>query len=116
MREKSLRLAHSDSKGVRGKNLQVGQFLCDHGVYICLLNDTHLESDKVVNFSNHICQRTDRRTRVAGTGIIVRNGREYYAVPLSCLLHLDATVLRIVLINRSVKVVAAYLTPSMPLM
>jgi hypothetical protein len=61
-RGKALRLAYWNADGVRGRKLKLEQFLTEHGVDICLLNETHLESGRALRFANYICHRTDRPT------------------------------------------------------
>jgi hypothetical protein len=43
---------------LRGK-----EFLSEHGVDICPLNETHLVSDQALRFANYVCYRTDCPTR-----------------------------------------------------
>jgi hypothetical protein len=38
---KALRLGYWNADGVYGKKLELDQFLSEHGVDICLLNETH---------------------------------------------------------------------------
>jgi hypothetical protein len=49
------------------------------------------------------------------TAIPVRSDIDHYAVPVSCLRHLEATAIHVVLANRLVKIVAAYLSHTRPL-
>jgi hypothetical protein len=102
---KALRLAYWNVDGVRGKKLE--QFLSEHGVDICLLNETHLESGRALRFVNCVCHRTDRPTRGGSKVRFVRRGIDYYAVPVSGLQHLEATAMHLVLATRPVKLVAA---------
>jgi hypothetical protein len=91
------------------------QFLSEHGVDICLLNETHLESGRAFRFANYVCYRTDRQARCGGTAILVRRDIDHCAVPVSGLRHLEATATHLVLANRLVKIVVAYLSPTRPL-
>jgi hypothetical protein len=108
-----MRLACWKADGVRGRKLE--QFLSEHGVDICLLNETHLEPGRALRFANYVCHRTDRPTRGGGTVILARRSTDHYAVPVSVLQHLEATAIHLVLATRSVKLVAAYLSPTRPL-
>jgi hypothetical protein len=60
---KALRLAYWNADGVRGRKLELEEFLSEHGVDIFLLNETHLESGRGLKFANYVCHRTDRPTR-----------------------------------------------------
>jgi hypothetical protein len=42
---KALRLAYWNVDGVFGMKLELHQFLSEHGVEICLLNEAHIDSD-----------------------------------------------------------------------
>jgi len=46
---------------------------------------------------------------------MVRRGIVHHAVPVSGLTHLEATAIQVVLAGRPVKIIAAYLSPSRPL-
>jgi hypothetical protein len=61
--EKALRLAYWNADGVRGRKRELEPFLSEHGVDICFLNETHLQSGKALRFANYVCHRTDRPTR-----------------------------------------------------
>jgi hypothetical protein len=50
-----------------------------------------------------------------GTAILVRRGIDHYAVPVSGLQHLEATAIHVVLATGPVKLVAAYLSSTRPL-
>jgi hypothetical protein len=110
-----LRLAYWNADGVCGKKLELDQFLSEHGVDICLLNETHLKSDQAFRIANYVCHNTDRQSRCGGTAILVLRDIVHYAVPVSGLRHLEATAIHLVLVNRPVKIVAAYLSPTRPL-
>jgi hypothetical protein len=60
---KALRLAYWNADGVRGRKLELEQFLSKHGVDNCLLNKTHLEQGSPQRFTNYVWYRTDRPTR-----------------------------------------------------
>jgi hypothetical protein len=91
------------------------QLLREHEVDTCLLNETHLESDRTLMFANYVCYLTDRPTRGGGTVILVRWGTDHFAVPVSGLQHLQTTAMDLVLATRPVKLMAAYLSPTRPL-
>jgi hypothetical protein len=50
-----------------------------------------------------------------GTAMLVSRDTDHYAEPVSVLQHLDSTAIYVVLANRPVKFVAAYLSPTRPL-
>jgi exonuclease III len=113
---KALRLACWNADGVRGRKLELEQFLSEHGVDICILNETHLVAQRALRFANYVCQRTDRPTPGGDTAILVQKGIDHYAVPVSGLQYLEATAIHIALATRPVKLVSAYLAPTSPLM
>jgi exonuclease III len=51
---KALRLACWNADGVRLRNLELEQFLSEHGVDICLLNETHLVAKRVLRIANYV--------------------------------------------------------------
>jgi len=111
---KALRLACWKADGVRGRKLEVEHFLSQHGVYICLLSETFLNSGQVFRLAKYVCHSTDRPT-AGGTAILVRRGITQHSVPVPGLTQLEATAIQIRLAGRPVKVLAAYLSPSRPL-
>jgi hypothetical protein len=72
------------------------QFLSDHCVDICQLNETQLESDQPFRFANYVCHRPDRQVGDGGTAVLVRTGIGQCAVPVSGLQRLEATALHLV--------------------
>jgi hypothetical protein len=72
-----------------------------------------VRSSPAVN--KHVCHRTNRKTQRGGTAILVRRGTDHYSVPVSGVQDLEVTAIHIVLVNRSVKLVAAYLLHARPL-
>jgi hypothetical protein len=62
---KALRLARWNAEGVRGRKLEMEHFLSQHGVDICLLNETPLKHGQAFRLANYICHRTDRLTSAA---------------------------------------------------
>jgi hypothetical protein len=86
-----------------------------HGVDICLLNETHLVAERALSFANYVCHQTDRPTPGGGTVIVVHQGIDHYAVPVSALQYLEATAIHLLLATRPVKIVSGYLAPTRPL-
>jgi hypothetical protein len=60
---------------------------------------------------------TERTARPGGggTAILVCRGIDHYAVPVAGLQHLEASAIHLVLATRPVKLAAAYLSPTRPL-
>jgi hypothetical protein len=83
------------------------------GVDICLLNETHLVSGRAFRFAYYVCHRTDRQARGGGTATLGSRDIDHHAVPVSGLRHLEATAIHLVLANRLVRIVAAYLSPTL---
>jgi exonuclease III len=54
---KALRLAFWNANGVRGTKIELDHFLAQHGVDVCLLNETHLDPGKTMSAT----EQTDRR-------------------------------------------------------
>jgi hypothetical protein len=108
---KALRLACSNADGVRDRQLELEQFLGQHGVDICLLSETFLNSGHAFRLANYVChlRHTDRG---AGTAIVVRLVIVHHSVPLPGLTHLGATAVQVTLAARPVKILAAYFSPS----
>jgi hypothetical protein len=50
-----------------------------------------------------------------GTAIFVRRGIVHHSVPVPGLTHLEATSIQVILAGKPVKILAAYLSPSRPL-
>jgi exonuclease III len=98
----ALRLACWNADCVRGRKLQLEQFLSENGVDICLLNETHLETKRALTFANYVCHRTDRPAWGGGTAILVRKGIHHYAAPVSDLQQLEATAIHLVLATRPI--------------
>ena len=115
VRGKALRLACWNADGVLGRKLELEHFLRQNSVYICLLCETFLNSGQTFRLANYVCHRTDRPTARGGTAIQVRRGITHHSVPVQGLTQLEATAIQIMLAGRPVKVLAAYLSPSSPL-
>jgi hypothetical protein len=104
----ALRLAY----WICSKKLELDQFLSEHGVDICLLNETHLAgpSGSLTMFA------TGQTVRI---GVVAqRSLSPGMLITMQCvsgLRHLEATAIHLVLANRLVKIVADYLSPTRPL-
>jgi hypothetical protein len=59
--------------------------------------------------------QTDRQWGGGGTAILVRRGIVHHSLPVPGLTHLEATAIQVILADRTVKILAAYLSPSLPL-
>jgi hypothetical protein len=115
VRFKALRLACWNADGVRGRKLELEHFLSQYGVDICLLSETFLNAGHPFRLANNVCHRTDRPTAGGGTTILVRRGIVHHSVPVPGLTNLEATALQVTLAGRPVKILAAYISPSRPL-
>jgi len=115
IRGKALRLACWNADGVRGRKLELEHFLSQQGVDICLLSETFLTSGQAFRLANYVCHRTDRPTAGGGTAILVRRGIVHHSVPVPDQTHLEATAIQVTMAGRPVKILAAYLSPSRPL-
>jgi hypothetical protein len=112
---KALRLAWWNADGVRSRKQELDHFLGQHGIDIWLLAKTHLRAREVFRLANYVCHRNDRLTEGGGTAILVRRGIVYHAVPVQGLQHLEATAIQVMLTVKPVKILAAYLLPTRPL-
>ena len=72
VRGKALRIACWNADGLRGRILVLEHFLGQHGVDICLLSETFLNSGQAFWLANYVCHRTDSPTAGRGTAILVR--------------------------------------------
>ena len=106
-RRKDLHLASWNADRVRGRKFELEHFLSQHGVDICLLNETFLNTDQHFRLTNYVCPRTDRPKLGACTVIRVRRGIVRHSVPVPGLTHLEATAIPVTLAGRPVIVVAA---------
>jgi hypothetical protein len=95
--------------------MELDNFLGKHGVDICLLTETHVRSGQVFRLANYVCHRIDRPTEGGGTAILVRRGIGHYAIPAPGLTQLEATAIQVMLATEPVTILAAYLSPSRPL-
>jgi hypothetical protein len=79
------------------------------------LAEAHLRSREVFLLENYVCHRNDRLTEGGGTAILVRRGIVHHAVSVQVLQHLEATAIQVMLAAKPVKILAAYLSPTRPL-
>jgi len=110
-----MRLACWNADGVRGRKFELEHFLSQHGVDICLLSETFLNPGQAFRLANYVCHRRDRPTTGCGTAILVRRGIVHHSVPVPGLTHLEATAIQVTLAGKSVLNLAAFLSPSRPL-
>jgi hypothetical protein len=100
---------------VRGRKLELEHFLSQHDVDICLLSETFLNAGQAFRLANYVCHRTDRPTAGGGTAILVRLGIVHHSVPVPGLTHLEATAVQGTLTGKPVKILAAFVSHSSPL-
>jgi len=112
---KALRLVCWKAVGVRGRKLELEHYLSQHGVDICLLNETLLNPGQACRLANYVCHRTEKPTTGGGTAILVRRGIDHNSVTIPGLTHLEATAIQVTLAGKPVLILAAYLSPSRPL-
>ena len=75
---------------MRGRKLELEHFLSQHGVDICLLSETFLNSGQAFRLANYVYHRTDRSTAGGGTAILVRRGITHHSVTVPDLTQLPA--------------------------
>jgi hypothetical protein len=92
---------------VRGRKLELEQFLSKHGVNICFLGETCPNAGQAFGLANYVCPRTDAPTAGGGKAILFRRGIYHHSVPVLGLTHLDATAVEVTLAGRLVKILAA---------
>jgi hypothetical protein len=111
-RGKALHLACWNADGVHGRKFEREHFLSQHVVNTCLLSETFLNPGQACRLANYVCHRTDGLTARGGTAILICHG----IVHVLGLTHLQATAIQVTLAGKPVKILAAYLSPSRPLM
>jgi hypothetical protein len=84
-------------------------------VDIFLLSETFLNAGQAFSLAKYVRHRTDRPTAGGGTAMLVRRGIVHHSVPVPGLTHLEATAVQFTLADRPVKILAAYVSPSRPL-
>ena len=92
-RRKSLRLACWNADGVRGKKLELQNFLSQHGVDICLLSETFFNTEQPFRLANYVCHRTDRQTLEGSTAIQACRAIVHNSVPVPGLTHMKTTAI-----------------------
>jgi hypothetical protein len=90
-------------------------FLNQHGVDTCLLSETPLKPEQAFRLANYVCHRAESRTTVDGTAILVSRGVAHHPVHVPDLSPFEATDIQVTMTGKMVKVLAAYLPPSRPL-
>jgi len=69
--EKALRLVCWKADGVCGRSSELDHFLGQHGVDICLLDETPLRLGKFFRFANYGCHPIDRVAKEGEAAILV---------------------------------------------
>ena len=90
-------------------------FFNQHGVNICPLSGTFLNPGQAFRPAINVRHSTGRLAAGGGTVILVRRGIVHYPVPFAGLNHLEATAIQVMLAGKPLKIPAAYLSPSHPL-
>jgi len=67
---------------------------------------------KPSGFAKYVCRSTDRPTAGCCTAILLRRGIVHNSLPIPGLTHLEAIAVLVTLAGRTVKILAAYLSPS----
>jgi len=112
---KALRFACWNADKVRSRKLELEHFLNQRGADICLLNETILKPGQAFRLANYVCHHTDRLTAGGGPAILVHRRIVHHSLPVLGLTHSEATAIEVILAGRPVKKLAAYLSPSRPL-
>jgi hypothetical protein len=112
---KALRLTCWNADGVHSRKLKLEHFLSQHSVDICLLSETLLNPGQAFRLANYVCHRTDRLTEGGGTAILVHHRIVHHLVSVLGRTHLEVIAIQVILAGRPVKNLAAYLSPSCPL-
>jgi hypothetical protein len=86
-----------------------------HGVHVCLLNETHLDPRQAFWFAYYVRNRTDRSKKGAGKAILFRRGIKHHALPVPGQQHLLASAIELNLAGKPTKILAVYLSPCRPL-
>ena len=76
------------------------------------LRETFLEPNQTLKLANNVCHRKERPTVGGGTAIRVRCSIVHNSVPVTGLLHFEATAVQFTFAGRPVKTLAAYLSPT----
>ena len=71
------------ANGVRGRRIELDNFLGQQGVDVCLFSETYFGPGQDFRFANYICYRTHRSTIGGETAILVRRAMDHHPVPVS---------------------------------
>jgi exonuclease III len=107
-------LASWNADGARNRKQELDHFVGQHSIDICLLAETHLRSREVFRLANYVCHRNDQLTERGRTAILGRRGI-LHAVPVQGLQHLEAAAIHVMVATKPVKILAAYMSPTRPL-
>ena len=100
---------------MRGRKLELVQFLGQRDVEIFLLSETFLKPGENFRLANYVCYRTERPTAGSTTAILAQRGIQHHSVPVTSFTQLKATAIQTELAGRPVKILSLYLSPSRPL-
>ena len=84
-------------------------------VLIFVSSETFLNPGQAFRLANYVCHHTNIPTAGGGTPVLVRRGIVHHSVPVPGLTHLEATAIKVTLAGKPVLILAAYLSPSCPL-
>jgi hypothetical protein len=112
---KALLIACWNADGMLGRKFELGHFLSQQGVDVCLLSEIFLNPGQAFRLANYICNRKDIPTTGGATAILVRRGIAHHPVSVPELTNLEVTAVQVTLAGRPLKILAAYLSPSRPL-
>ena len=84
-------------------------------VLIFVSSETFLNPGQAFRLANYVCHHTNIPTAGGGTPVLVRRGIVHHSVPVPGLTHLEATAIKVTLAGKPVLILAAYLSPSRPL-
>jgi exonuclease III len=104
-----------NANSVRGKKLELLQFLNENKCDLCLLSETFLKPHTNFKLANMSTYRNDRQTHGGGTAILVRRGVTHHEVVLPPLGSLEATAVIIETDTGPLRVISVYKSPRTPL-
>jgi hypothetical protein len=108
-------LAWRNPNGVHGWKLELDYILRQHGIAICVFTQTHLKSGETFLMVNYVGHRTERLSDGGGRDIQVRRGIDHDVVTVQILKNQEPTAIQDRLTSKTVKVLAVYPSPSLPL-
>jgi hypothetical protein len=76
---------------------------------------TILNTGQALRLANYVYHRRDRPTAWGGTATLVHRDLVHHSVSVPGLTHVEASAVEVTLAGRPVKILAAYLSPSHPL-